>query len=157
MAKFLQEFPKAIFLRIAMKSLLDADEVKSGQTTDQTRVPAQQVHNSYSDRWIVLNVLLEFAEAVFPRVEKISLVDTDGVSLARPPTRPEFRIKRSITLDPTVGSCSNFHRSLLRLFSLASKRYHNSTPTASWLVLKSAFFSRFYIIILHLKYQYLLN
>jgi len=55
--KFLQEFPKAIFLRVVMKPLLDADEVWSGQTTDHTRVPVQQVHNSYSDRWIVLNFL----------------------------------------------------------------------------------------------------
>jgi hypothetical protein len=57
MPKFLQVFSKAIFLHIAMKSLLDADEVWLGQTTEQTRVPAQQVHTSYFDRWIMLNFL----------------------------------------------------------------------------------------------------
>jgi hypothetical protein len=55
--KFLQEFPEAIFLYVAMKLLLDADDVWSGQTTDQSSVSAQKVQNSWSDRWIALKVL----------------------------------------------------------------------------------------------------
>ena len=39
-----------------MKSLGDAGSVSSGQT----RVPAQEVHNSWSDRCIVLKFLHEF-------------------------------------------------------------------------------------------------
>jgi hypothetical protein len=40
--------------------------------------------------------------------------------LARPPTRLEYRLKTSITFDPTVGSCAMFYKSFRRLFSLAS-------------------------------------
>ena len=31
----------------------------------------------------------------------------------------EYRLKKSITLDPTVASCSNFYRSFKRLVSVA--------------------------------------
>jgi len=48
-----------------MKLLLDAPRVWSGQTTDQTRVLAQNVHNYWSDRLIMLKFLQEFPEAVF--------------------------------------------------------------------------------------------
>jgi hypothetical protein len=74
-----------------MKSLLDRYEVSSGQTMDQTRVLTQQVHNSYFDRLIVLNFLLDF----FPGVEKILLVDINNVSPARPSTIPELRVNSS--------------------------------------------------------------
>jgi hypothetical protein len=50
----------------------------------------------------------------------------------KPSTRQEYQVKKSITLDPTVGLCSNFHRSLRRLFSLVSKRYRYSMPLASY-------------------------
>jgi len=65
MLNFLQEFLKAVFLGVVMKLLLNAPRVWSGQTTDQTRVLAQNVHNYWSDRWIVLKFLQEFPEAVF--------------------------------------------------------------------------------------------
>ena len=45
MLNFLQEFLKAVFLGVVMKLLLNAPRVWSGQTTDQTRVLAQNVHN----------------------------------------------------------------------------------------------------------------
>jgi len=35
-----------------MESLLHADDVRSGRTTDTTTVPAEKVHNFLSDRWI---------------------------------------------------------------------------------------------------------
>jgi hypothetical protein len=44
--KFLQEFPEALFVGVVLKSLLDAPNIWSGQTTDQTRVLAQKVLNS---------------------------------------------------------------------------------------------------------------
>jgi len=52
-------------------------------------------------------------------------------SRARPPTRPEYRLKRSITLDPIFGSCSNIYKSLWRLFFLASQWNRYSTMIAS--------------------------
>jgi len=33
-------------------------------------------------------------------------------------SRPEYRFERAITLDPTVGSPSNFYRSFEKLFFL---------------------------------------
>jgi hypothetical protein len=73
--KFLHEFQKACFLGIAMKSSRDAAGVSSGQT----RVPAQEVRNSWSDRWIVLKFLQEFMEAVFLGVALKLLLDTLSV------------------------------------------------------------------------------
>jgi hypothetical protein len=43
-----------------MESLLHADEVCSGRTTDATTVPAKKVHNFCSDRWIAPKFLKEF-------------------------------------------------------------------------------------------------
>jgi hypothetical protein len=40
MLKFLQAFPEAVFLYVAIKSLLDADDVLSSQTRDEISVPA---------------------------------------------------------------------------------------------------------------------
>ena len=64
-----------------MKSLRDVDGVWSGQTTDQTRVPAQDVYNSWSDRWIVLRFLQEFSEAVFLGIAMKLLLDGCSVLL----------------------------------------------------------------------------
>jgi hypothetical protein len=58
-----------------MKSLLDTD----GKTTDQTRVPAQKVRNSWSDRGIVLHFLQEFPDVVFLGVAMKSLRDANDV------------------------------------------------------------------------------
>ena len=51
---------------------------------------------------------------------------------AKPPTRLEYRVNRSITLDPTVGSCSNFYKSLRMLFSLARQHIATRRPIV-WL------------------------
>jgi hypothetical protein len=75
MLKFLQEFQEACFLSIAMKSQWDAGRVSSGPT----RVPAQEVHNSWSDRWIVLKFLHEFLKAVFLSVALKLLLETHNV------------------------------------------------------------------------------
>jgi hypothetical protein len=48
-----------------MKLLLDTPRVWLGQTTDQTRVPAQKVHNFWFDHSLVLTFLQDFSEAVF--------------------------------------------------------------------------------------------
>jgi len=77
--KDLQDFPEAVFLGVAMKSPLDIDGVWSGQTTDETIIPTQQVHNSWSGLWIVLKDLQDFPEAVFLGVAMKSLLDADEV------------------------------------------------------------------------------
>ena len=48
-----------------MESLEHADNVRSGRTTDASKVPLQKVHNFWTDRWIVLKFLEEFPYAVF--------------------------------------------------------------------------------------------
>jgi hypothetical protein len=64
----------------------------------------------------VLKFLQEFVEAVFLGVDKISLIDTDGVWSSQTSVRLEYQLNRSTTLDPAVGSCSNFYKSFWRLF-----------------------------------------
>jgi hypothetical protein len=59
--KFLQEFQEACFLGVATTSPYDTGGVSSGKTS----LPAQEVHYSWSDRWIVLKYLQEFQEACF--------------------------------------------------------------------------------------------
>jgi len=53
-----------------MESLLDEEEVLSSQT----EITAKKSYNFWSDRWIALNELLEFPEAVVVVVPKESLV-----------------------------------------------------------------------------------
>jgi hypothetical protein len=77
--EFLHEIAEAISLSIDNISLLDADGVSSGQTTDQTRVSGQKVHNSWSDRWIVLKFLQEFLKTLFLSVAIKSLLDAPNV------------------------------------------------------------------------------
>ena len=49
-----------------MESLLhDDDDIRLGDATDTTGVPAQKVHNFRSDRWIVIKFYEELAYAVF--------------------------------------------------------------------------------------------
>jgi len=103
----------------------------SGQTTDQTRVSVQQVLNSWSDCWIELEFLQEFTEAVFPSISKISLLDANGVSSGHSTDQTTVPVNMSITLDPAVGSCSNFYRSFRRLFSLTLQWNRFSMPPTS--------------------------
>jgi hypothetical protein len=65
MLKFLDEFLEAVFLGVTLKLLLDTNNFWSGKTKDHTGVPAQEVHNSWSDRWILLNFLQEFQDTCF--------------------------------------------------------------------------------------------
>jgi len=51
---------EAIFLVVPMESLLDEEEVLSRQTG----ITAEKGYNFWSDRWIALNVLHEFSNAV---------------------------------------------------------------------------------------------
>ena len=98
-----------------MDSLLHDDDVRSGANTDTMRVLAQKVYNFRSDRWITLKVFDEFPYAVFYGLtwNRYFMTTTSGREI--PPTRPEYRLERSITLDPTIRSRSNFLRSFRRL------------------------------------------
>ena len=86
------------------ESVLYDDAVRSGRTTDTIRVPDQKVLNYRSDRWIAQKCFHEFPEAVLHRVGWNRYCTTTMSGRAVPPTRYEYRIKRSITIDPTVGS-----------------------------------------------------
>jgi protein tyrosine phosphatase len=44
----------------SMESLLHADDIRSGRTTDATTVQAKKVHKFWSERWITLKVLEDF-------------------------------------------------------------------------------------------------
>ena len=87
-----------------MESVLYNDDVRSGRTTDTIRVPDQKVHNYRSDRWIALKLFPRVSGGSFTWSSVESVLHDDDVRSAVPPTRYEYRIKRSITIDPTVGS-----------------------------------------------------
>ena len=44
----------------SVESLLHVNDVRSGRTTNATTVPAERVHNFWSDCWIELKFLEEF-------------------------------------------------------------------------------------------------
>jgi hypothetical protein len=72
----------------------------------QPWVSTQKSHNILSDRWITLKVLHGFPEVVFRGVYTECLLGDEDVWS----TEQEYRLKRSITFGPTVGSHSNFYR-----------------------------------------------
>jgi len=93
-----------------VESLLDEAQV----SMLETRVPVRKGNNFSSDRWIALKILQEFPEAVFLGVNVESLLGVLEVSSLK--TRISFR--KAITVDPTVGSISNFYRSFRMPFSV---------------------------------------
>ena len=66
----------------------------------RTSVSVQMEHNFWSDRWIALKFLQWFLEAVFIGVA-MEWLHCDGYVLL---ASMEYRLKRAITFDPTVGS-----------------------------------------------------
>jgi len=70
-------------------------------------------HNSRSDRWIAIKLLLEFLDALFHVVDEESILGDDEVwsSQAR------WTVQKAITFDPTLGSRSNFDWSFRMPFS----------------------------------------
>jgi len=69
----------------------------------------------------VLKFLHEFLEDVFLVVALKLLLDTNTIWSGRPRTTQEYRLKRYVTPDPTVGSCSNFYMSFKMIVSLAAQ------------------------------------
>ena len=53
--KFFSRVSGGCFTWSSVESVLHADDVRSSQTTDTTRLLAQKVYNYRSDRWIALN------------------------------------------------------------------------------------------------------
>jgi len=59
-----------------VESILGDDEVWSSQTGWTVR----KGHNFRPDRWIAINLLLEFPDALFHRVDEESILGDDEVS-----------------------------------------------------------------------------
>ena len=82
-----------------------------GHSTERTRVPGQKVCILRSDRCIALKFFSRVSGGCF-RWSSMEMGTTHRCRPvgAIPPTRLEYRVKRSVSLDPTVGSHSNcFH------------------------------------------------
>ena len=86
------------------ESVLHSDEVRSGNSTDPTRVPAQKVHKYRSDRWIVLKLFPRVSGGCFTWSSVESVLHDDDVRSGR--TTDPIRVpdQKIHTIDPTVGS-----------------------------------------------------
>jgi len=71
-------------------------------------------HNSRSDRWIAIKLLLEFPDALFHAVDEESILGDDEVWSSQ----AGWTVRKAITFDPTVGSRSNFYWSSRMHFSI---------------------------------------
>ena len=103
----LKLFPRVsggCFTWSSVKSVLHDDDVRSGRNTGTIRVPDQKVHNYRSDRWIALKLFPRVSGGSFTWTRVESVMHGDDVRRAVPPTRYKYPIKRSITIDSTVGS-----------------------------------------------------
>ena len=78
----------------------------------QPWVLAQKGHNILSDRWIMLKFLQGFPEAVFRGLYTECLLGDEDVWS----TEQEYRLKKAITIGPTVGLRLNFYWGFQRLF-----------------------------------------
>jgi len=78
------------------ESILGDDEVWSSQAGWTVR----KGRNFRSDRWIAINLLLEFSDALFHGVGKESILGDDDVWSSQ----AAWTVGRAITFDPTVGS-----------------------------------------------------
>jgi len=75
-------------------------------------------HNFRSDRWIAIKLLLEFPDALFHALDEESILGDDEVWSSQ----AGWTGRKAITLDPTVGSRSNFYRSFRMNFSMGWMR-----------------------------------
>ena len=101
-----------------------------GHSTDRTRVQVQKVRIDSSDRWILLKFFSRVSGGCFgwSSVKTVRHVDPVG---AIPPTRLEYRVKRSVSLDPTVGSRSNFFNEFLEaVFNGVARNRYDTTMSS---------------------------
>ena len=89
----------------SVESVCHADDaVRSGRTTDTIGVPDQRSITIDPTVGSLLNCFHEFPEAILHGVAWNRFATPTTLSgRPIPPTRPKYRIKRSITIDPIVG------------------------------------------------------
>ena len=80
------------------------EDFRSDRTTDTIRVPDQKVHIYRSDRWIALKLFPRVSGGCFTWSSVESVLNDDDVQSGRNTDTIRLPIKRSITIDPTVGS-----------------------------------------------------
>ena len=83
-----------------MESVPHYDDVRSGNSTDPTRVPAQKVHNYRSDRWITLKFFSGVSEGCLTWSSTNSVLHSDDVrsSNSTDPTRiPAQKVHKYIS------------------------------------------------------------
>jgi len=77
-------------------------------------VKVRKGDNFRSDRWIAINFLLQFPNALFHGVDEESILgDYEGWS-----SQAGLTVRKAITFDPTVGSGSKFYWSFRMPFSM---------------------------------------
>ena len=77
--KFFSRVSGGCFTWNSMESVLYAYDIRSRQTADMTRVPAQKVHNYRSDRWITLKFFSGFSRDCFTWSSTKSVLHADDV------------------------------------------------------------------------------
>ena len=118
-SKFFHDFPEAVFDGSAWNRYDTLTASGWGHSTDSAREPGPKVHNYRSDRWISLNKFFASFRRLFSmKFTEIGTTQQRRPVGASPPTALENRVKRSITIDPIVGSRSNCFPSFRRLFSM---------------------------------------
>ena len=103
----LKLFPRVsggCFTWSSVEWVLHNDDFRSGRNTDTIRVPDQKVHNYRSDRWIALKLFPRVSGGCFTWSCVESVLHDDDVQSGRTTDPIRVRIKRSLTIDPTVGS-----------------------------------------------------
>ena len=91
--------------------MLHSDDVRSGYSSDTTRVPVQKVHNYRSDRWIALKSFLGVSGGCFTCSSVQSILQADDIPLGnstdttRLPAQKvhNYRSDRSISLKCFLG------------------------------------------------------
>ena len=101
--KVFSEVSRGCLTCSSLDSILLSDDVQLSNSTDPTRVHAQKVHKYRSECWIALNFFSGVSGGWFTWTNAESVLHSDDVRSAIPPTLLEYRLKRSINIDPTIG------------------------------------------------------
>ena len=113
----------------SVESVRHADAVRSGPFH-------RQDESTVSKRPYLEIRPLDRAQILFTSFRRLLSMEQRGINTTRrcrpvgaiPPTGPEYRFKRFVSIVPTVGSCSNFFQEFPEavLDGVASKRYDTS-------------------------------
>ena len=88
----------------SVQSILQADDIPLGNSTDTTRLPAQKVHNYRSDRSISLKYLSGVSRGCFTWSSMELVLHSDDVRSGYSNDTTRVPAQKSITIDLTVGS-----------------------------------------------------